>query len=92
MIETKRMEKPTDGSAMDSNPGRAKVVEYLRIHPGHAFCDECLARKLGIGLEAARQARADLAGARDLDQETWFCSACLSVKPVLHVAWIGSRS
>ena len=90
-IETTSMATHAGGSAMNPMQAQTRVAEYLRIHPGHAFCDDCLAGKLGIGLAAMRLARAALASARDLDRETWFCSACMSMKDVLHVAWLGSR-
>lgn len=91
MIDTKTMATQAGGRAMTSMQAQTRVAEYLRIHPGHAFCDDCLADKLGIGLEAMRHARGALASVHDLDQETWFCSACMSMKDVLHVAWLGSR-
>jgi hypothetical protein len=63
-------------------------ARFLREHPGHAFCDECLAQRLTVTLREVRYARIALAGSAEFDQEIWFCSACLAHKHVIHVAWL----
>lgn len=66
----------------------SKTAALLNAYPGHAFCDECLAGKLGVSLREVRHAQIVLAGSPEFEQQTWFCSVCLSVKHVIHVAWL----
>lgn len=65
-----------------------EVTQFLREHPGHAFCDECLAEKAQVGVRDVRRARIALAGLHEFDQERWLCSVCFALKLVIHVAWL----
>jgi hypothetical protein len=78
------------GGGVDISATRigAEAGRLLRAHPGHAFCDECLAQRLAVGVREVRYALITLAGSAEFDQETWFCSACLQQKHVIHVAWL----
>lgn len=67
---------------------RLQVAEYMKAHPGHAFCDACLAEKLALAVREVRAARIGLAGSAEFEQQTWFCSVCLQPKNVIHVAWL----
>lgn len=67
---------------------RAQAAELLKAYPGHAFCDVCLAARLGLGVREVHHARIGLAGSTEFEQQTWFCSVCLEVKHVIHVAWL----
>jgi hypothetical protein len=66
----------------------SEAARVLRAHPGHAFCDECLAQRLAVSAREVRYAFIALAGSHEFDQETWFCSGCLAQKHVIHVAWL----
>ena len=65
-----------------------EAARFLRAHPGHAFCDACLAKRIAVSVREVRYAFITLAGSQEFDQETWFCSACLAQKHVIHVAWM----
>ncbi|MBI2205538.1 MAG: hypothetical protein HYU41_16960 [Candidatus Rokubacteria bacterium] len=67
---------------------RLQAAEHLKAYPGHAFCDGCLADKLGLGVREVRHARIGLAGSDEFEQQQGFCSVCLEVKHVIHVAWL----
>jgi hypothetical protein len=67
---------------------RSLATDLLKAYPGHAFCDACLAAKLGLEVREVRHARIGLAGSAEFEQQTWFCSVCLEVKHVIHVAWL----
>ena len=67
---------------------RLQIAECLKSHPGHAFCDSCLATKLGLRAREVHHARIGLAGSQEFAQESGFCSVCLEVKSVIHVAWL----
>jgi hypothetical protein len=67
---------------------RLQAAAVMKAHPGHAFCDACLAAKLGLAEREVRHARIGLAGCPEFEQQTWFCSVCLEVKHVIHVAWL----
>ncbi len=67
---------------------RLQAAEYLKAYPGHAFCDACLADKLGLGVREVRNARIGLAGSHEFEQEQGFCSVCLEIKHVIHVGWL----
>lgn len=73
---------------ISTTPIGLETAQFLRAHPGHAFCDECLSRRLGITLRDVRHARIALVGCHEFDQEPWFCSACLQLTHVIHVAWL----
>jgi hypothetical protein len=60
----------------------------LKSYPGHAFCDDCLAGKIGYATRDVRRARIGLAGSSEFEQETTFCSVCMEQKHVIHVAWL----
>ena len=65
-----------------------RTDDMLRAYPGHAFCDECLAQKVGTSARAIRRARIALAGSVEFDQQVQFCSVCLRLRHVIHVAWL----
>jgi hypothetical protein len=65
-----------------------EAARFLRSHPGHAFCDGCLAQRLGSAVRDVRRARIVLSGSTEFDQEPWFCSVCLEYTQVIHVAWL----
>ena len=65
-----------------------ETAKYLRAHPGHAFCDDCLADRTGTAPREVRIARVALAGNAEFEQQIAFCSACLAFKLVIHVAWL----
>ena len=67
---------------------RLQAAEYLKTHPGHAFCDSCLAAKLRLRAREVHHARIGLAGSHEFEQGTAFCSVCLEIKNVIHVAWL----
>ena len=67
---------------------RLQTSEVLKFYPGHAFCDDCLAGKVGYPVREVRRARIGLAGSTEFEQEMTFCSACLEQKHVIHVAWL----
>jgi hypothetical protein len=67
---------------------RVHASAYMKSHPGHAFCDACLALKLGLGVREVRHARIGLAGCAEFEQQTGFCSVCLEVKHIIHMAWL----
>jgi hypothetical protein len=67
---------------------RLQTSEVLKSYPGHAFCDECLAGKVGYPTREVRRARIGLAGSSEFEQEMTFCSVCLEQKHVIHVAWL----
>jgi hypothetical protein len=67
---------------------RLQIAIYLKAHPGHAFCDNCLAAKLGLGAREVHHARIGLAGSQEFEQHSAFCSSCLTMKNVIHVAWL----
>ena len=67
---------------------RHQTAELLKSYPGHAFCDDCLAAKVGHPTREVRRARIGLAGSNEFEQETTFCSVCLEQKHVIHVAWL----
>ena len=67
---------------------RVRTEDVLRAYPGHAFCDECLAQKVGMSMRAVRRARIALAGSVEFDQQVQFCSVCLRLRHVIHVAWL----
>lgn len=63
-------------------------MEFLKEYPGHAFCDECLAERLGLERREIHRARIGLVGSTEFDQHVWFCSVCLQLTHVIHVAWL----
>jgi len=65
-----------------------EVARFLREHPGHAFCDDCLADRAQLAVRDVRHARIALAGVHEFDQETWLCSVCFASTFVIHVAWL----
>jgi hypothetical protein len=65
-----------------------RATEFLKDHPGHACCDDCLASRVGLTVREVRYARVRLAGSPEFEQHTWFCSFCLEVRDVIHVAWM----
>jgi hypothetical protein len=67
---------------------RLQTSEVLKFYPGHAFCDDCLAGKVGYPVRDVRRARIGLAGSSEFEQEMTFCSGCLEQKHVIHVAWL----
>ncbi|MBI1737547.1 MAG: hypothetical protein HYR51_20440 [Candidatus Rokubacteria bacterium] len=67
---------------------RLQTSDVLKSFPGHAFCDDCLAGKVGYPVREVRRARIGLAGSSEFEQETTFCSVCLEQKHVIHVAWL----
>ena len=67
---------------------RVHAAAFMKAHPGHAFCDACLAAKLGLAVREVRHARIGLAGCPEFEQQTGFCSVCLEVKPIIHMAWL----
>lgn len=71
---------------------RVQAAELLKAYPGHAFCDTCLSEKLHLSVRDVRYARIGLAGSREFEQQTWYCSVCLEVKHVIHVAWLHFES
>ena len=71
-----------------SNELRSQTERLLREFPGHAFCDECLAQQLGVGLREVLHVYIGLVGRPEFVQETWFCSFCLRMTHVIHVDWL----
>ena len=67
---------------------QTQTIEFLKSYPGHAFCDDCLAERLGMDARDVRCARIGLAGSTDFDQHVWFCSVCMQRTHVIHVAWL----
>ena len=78
----------TRGATSPVSDVRLQTSEVLKFYPGHAFCDDCLAGKLGYPVREVRRARIGLAGSAEFEQEMTFCSACLEQKHVIHVAWL----
>jgi ribosomal protein S14 len=54
--------------------GRAKG--FLILHESTDFCDECLARALGVTAAEARQAVAALAKSPTILRDRWTCTSC----------------
>jgi hypothetical protein len=67
---------------------RLQTAELLKAYPGHAFCDACLADRLGLGIREVRHARIGLAGSDEFEQQPGFCSMCFELQHVIHVAWL----
>ena len=84
MIVTSRSRSAAP-AAIDVRP---QASDVLKSFPGHAFCDDCLAAKIGYPLRDVRRARIGLAGSSEFEQEITFCSVCLEQKHVIHVAWL----
>lgn len=84
MIVTSRS-RSAASSVIDVRP---QASEVLKSFPGHAFCDDCLAAKVGYPTRDVRRARIGLAGSSEFEQEMTFCSVCLEQKHVIHVAWL----
>ena len=64
------------------------AIDLLREFPGHAFCDQCLAERIGMQPREVRRARIALIGSSEFDQHVWFCSSCMRRTHVIHVAWL----
>jgi hypothetical protein len=54
--------------------GRARG--FLILHEGADFCDDCLARALGISAAEARTAVAALAKSAAFLRDRWACKSC----------------
>lgn len=65
-----------------------QTMEFLKGFPGHAFCDQCLAERLGMQAREVRRARIALINSTEFDQHVWFCSVCMRRTHVIHVAWL----
>lgn len=76
------------GHAISTTEIRTLAEQFLKSYPGHAFCDDCLADRVGLELREVRYAKIALAGSAEFEQRTWFCSVCLEWRQVIHVAWL----
>ena len=78
-----------------ANRGVPVIVAFaqtLTRHPGHAFCESCLAQKSGADLVALRDAKSSILRDPVFQAEEWFCSVCLQFRPVLHVRWLDGET
>ena len=84
------MQRPLEAERTTITETRVQTVatEFLKEYPGHAFCDECLAERLGLGRREIHRARIGLIGSTEYDQHVWFCSVCMRLTHVIHVAWL----
>jgi hypothetical protein len=65
-----------------TNP--AKITAFLTTHKGQSYCDDCLAKKLGLARrQEAQQITATLATTRGFTRVTGSCSICSKVKLVI---------
>ena len=53
-----------------------RVHDHLVSHSSTPFCDDCLARMLGLQIEDVRNATARLAKTAQCEQGLWWCGAC----------------
>jgi hypothetical protein len=67
---------------------RKRVAEFLSKKPGHAFCDDCLARGLGLERATVWAAAGELSPSPDYEIDAGICSVCFThVEHVAHVEW-----
>ena len=75
---------------MVSDPAiRKRVADFLSRNPGHAFCDDCLAERIGLEKAAVWAAASQLSPSPDYEVDAGICSACFThVEDVAHVEWV----
>lgn len=69
-----------------------RVATLLSEYPGHAFCTDCLTKRLALEPGVAWRAAVALGQAEKFDLDVGFCSDCLdNPKDVAHVRWVDAR-
>ena len=65
-----------------------RVAAFLSRKPGYAFCDDCLAKEVGLDRDVVWQAAGELSPSPDYEVDAGICSVCFThVENVAHVEW-----
>lgn len=66
-----------------------RVAEFLSRNPGHAFCDDCLAERVGLDRTIVWEAAEALSPSSEFEVDEGICSYCLkAIEDVAHVEWV----